>query len=467
MALQLDQVLSRLDSDRAAALDRLLALLAIPSISTDPAYSDDCARAAGWLAAELNAIGFEAASHPTAGRPMVVGHRRRTGSKRPHVLFYGHYDVQPVDPVSLWSHPPFEPRIGDSKENGRIIQGRGASDDKGQLMTFIEAARAWISATGELPVDVTILLEGEEESGSKSLEPFLKAHAEELRADLALVCDTGQWDKNTPAITTMLRGIAHCELVIKGPSRDLHSGMYGSAAINPIRALTRILGAMHGDDGRVRIKGFYDGLIEPRPEQLALWKALGFDAAEFLGDVGLKTPAGEQDRSVLEQIWARPTAEVNGIYGGYTGAGSKTVIPAEAAAKLSFRLVPGMDPGHVLRSFEAFVAEHLHPDCRYEIRDPHGSPAIGFDTTAPYLNAAAEALADEWGKPTALIGSGGSIPIVGAFKSLLGMDTLLAGFALDDDRIHSPNEKYNVTSFERGARSWARILAKLAEMERR
>ena len=329
-------------------------------------------------------------------------------------------------------------------------------------MTFLEAARAWIEATGELPVDVTVLLEGEEESGSKSLEPFLRAHAEELKAGLALVCDTGQWDKATPAITTMLRGIAHCELVIKGPSRDLHSGMYGSAAINPIRALTRILGAMHGDDGRVQIPGFYDGLIEPKPQQLAAWMALGFDEAEFLGDVGLKTPAGEKGRSVLEQIWARPTAEVNGIYGGYTGAGSKTVIPSEAAAKLSFRLVPGMDPDHVLKAFEAFVAAHLHPDCRFEIRDPSGSLAVGFDTTAPYFEAAAVALTEEWGKPAALIGAGGSIPIVRSFKTLLGMDTLLTGFSLDDDRVHSPNEKYNVTSFERGARSWARILAKLA-----
>lgn len=464
MARAIDQVLSQLDRNRAGALGRLLELLAIPSISTDPAYNADCARAANWLARELNAAGFTASARPTIGRPMVVGHRKAEGQgKRRHVLFYGHYDVQPVDPVSLWSHPPFEPSLGEDKANGRVIRGRGASDDKGQLMTFIEAARAWIEAAGELPIDVTVLLEGEEESGSKSLEPFLKANAKELMAGLALVCDTGQWDKATPAITTMLRGIAHCELVVKGPSRDLHSGMYGSAAINPIRALTKILGLMHGEDGRVQIPGYYDGLIEPRPEQLAAWKGLGFDEAEFLGDIGLKTPAGEKGRSVLEQIWARPTAEVNGIYGGYTGAGSKTVIPAEAAAKLSFRLVPGMDPDHVLKCFEAFVAKHLHPDCDYEIRDPHGSPAIGFDTTAPYLKSAAAALEEEWGKPAALIGSGGSIPIVRSFKSLLGMDTLLTGFALDDDRIHSPNEKYNVASFEKGARSWARILEKLSE----
>jgi acetylornithine deacetylase/succinyl-diaminopimelate desuccinylase-like protein len=463
MAHALDRVLDQLERNKGAALDRLLALLAIPSISTDPAYAGDCRRAADWLAGELSAIGFTASARPTGGRPMVVGHRKAKGSQRPHVLFYGHYDVQPVDPVSLWSHPPFEPRLGEDGANGRVIRGRGASDDKGQLMTFVEAARGWIEATGDLPLDVTVLFEGEEESGSKSLEPFLKANADELRAGLALVCDTGQWDRETPAITTMLRGIAHCELAIQGPSRDLHSGMYGSAAINPIRALTRILGALHGDDGRVQIPGFYDGIVEPRPEQLAAWAALGFDEAEFLGDVGLKTPAGETGRSVLEQIWARPTAEVNGIYGGYTGAGSKTVIPAEAAAKLSFRLVSGMDPDRVLKAFEAFVAKNLHPDCRYEIRDPHGSPAIGFDTTAPYLKAAATALEEEWGKPAALIGSGGSIPIVRSFKTLLGMDTLLTGFALDDDRIHSPNEKYNVTSFEKGARSWARMLAKLGK----
>lgn len=462
MAQGPDQALARLEAGRRQALDRLFELVGIASISTDPRHNDDCARAAKWLADDLTSIGFEASVRPTTGRPMVVGHWRKARAAKPHVLFYGHYDVQPVDPLALWSTPPFEPSLGEDKVNGTVIRGRGTSDDKGQLMTFIEACRALVAVDGTLPVPVTVLLEGEEESGSPSLAPFLETHAEELTADLALVCDTGQWDRRTPAITTMLRGIAHCELVVRGPSRDLHSGMYGSAAINPIRALNRVLAAMHDGNGRIQIPGFHDGIIDPTPAQLAAWKGLGFEEAAFLGAVGLRTPAGEHDRSVLEQVWSRPTAEVNGIHGGYTGPGSKTVIPSEAAAKLSFRLVPGMDPDRVLECFAAFVRTNLHADCTFELLQPHGSPAVGFNPELPFIRAAAKALAEEWGRPAALIGSGGSIPIVRSFKQRLGMDTLLTGFALDDDRIHSPNEKYNLESFEKGARTWVRILLELA-----
>jgi acetylornithine deacetylase/succinyl-diaminopimelate desuccinylase-like protein len=329
-------------------------------------------------------------------------------------------------------------------------------------MTFLEAARAWKKSAGELPVAVSVLIEGEEECGSPSLPGFLKKHGKEVTADLALVCDTGQWDKDTPAITTMLRGIAQCELKVKGPSRDLHSGMYGSAAINPIRALARVLGDMHDGENRIQIPGFYDGIIDPTPSQLKAWKELGFDEAEFLRAVGLGTPAGEKGRSVLEQVWSRPTAEVNGIYGGYQGPGSKTVIPALAGAKLTFRLVPGMDPNRVIERFKAFVKAKLHPDCTFELIDAHGSPAVRFNTEAPFMRTAGRALEVEWGRPAAMIGSGGSIPITRTFKERLGMDTLLTGFALDDDRIHSPNEKYNLASFEKGARTWARILAGLA-----
>ena len=462
MSKDLDAALASLAGARDAALGRLFELLRIPSISTDPANYADCDQAADFCARELGAIGFEASTRKTAGRPMVVGTRHSRQANRPHVLFYGHYDVQPVDPLALWSHPPFEPRLGEDKANGQVILGRGASDDKGQLMTFFEACRAWISATGDLPVSVTVLLEGEEESGSPSLEPFLNANKAELTHDLALVCDTGQWDRTTPAITTMLRGLAFTELVIKGPSRDLHSGMYGGAAINPIRALSHVLAGLHDARGRVQIPGFYDDVAELPAAQKTQWLALGFDAKGFLGDIGLATPSGEQDRSVLELLWSRPTAEVNGIWGGYQGPGSKTVIPAEAAAKLTFRLVANQDPERILAGFKAFVASRLLADAKAEYRGGRGSPAVSFDTESKPLKAAAQALATEWGKPAALIGSGGSIPIVGAFKSLLGMDSLLIGFALDDDRIHSPNEKYNLASFEGGARSWTRILAALS-----
>ena len=456
--MSLDAILARIDADLNPALERLFDLLAIPSISTDPAHTPDVRRAAEWLRDDLASMGFDAALHDTPGHPMVVGQYDGPG---PHLLFYGHYDVQPVDPLALWDHPPFAPMLEDTPK-GRVIRARGAADDKGQLMTFLEACRAIVAETGRLPCKVTVFLEGEEESGSPSLVPYLKERGQALKADLALICDTGMFSDDVPAITTQLRGMLGEELVVTGPRIDLHSGMYGGIAMNPIRVLTRILAGLHDDQGRVQVPGFYDGIEELSPELAAQWAGLGFDEGAFLGEVGLSQPAGEAGRTGLEMIWSRPTAEVNGITGGYTGAGFKTVLPSQASAKVSFRLVAGQDPIRLRERFRDWVHAQLPPDCSVAFHGHGASPASRMDITHPAFEIARRALSQEWPGEAAFIGGGGSIPVAGYFKQILGMDSLLAGFGKDDDAIHSPNEKYDLSSFHHGTRAWARILSGIA-----
>ncbi|WP_417680246.1 dipeptidase [Roseibium sp.] len=457
----IDKVLARIDTDLDNSLARLFDLVKIKSISTDPAFDKDCRTAAEWLAKELTGIGIEASVRETDGHPMVVGHRK-TGKAGPHVLFYGHYDVQPVDPLDLWDTDPFEPRIVTRADGTKIIVARGSADDKGQLMTFVEAARAYIAETGDLPVDVTVLFEGEEESGSPSLHPFLTANKDELTCDLALVCDTAMWDADTPAISVMLRGLLGDEIIVKAASRDLHSGSYGGAAQNPNHIVASIIAGLHDENGRITLPGFYDGVVEMPEEVTRMWDELGFSSEAFLGEIGLKYPRGEKDRQPLEHIWTRPTAEVNGMWGGYQGPGSKTVIPAEAHAKFTFRLVGDQDPDKIRDAFRAYVRSKVPADCSVEFLGKEGSRALRLDFNMPALEKGRKALSDEWGKPAALIGMGGSIPIVGDFKRMLGMDSMLIGFGLDDDQIHSPNEKYNLKSFHKGIRSWARVLDALS-----
>jgi acetylornithine deacetylase/succinyl-diaminopimelate desuccinylase-like protein len=451
-------VLDRLDQDMPKSLDRLFELVRIRSISTDPAYKAECRKAAEWLVADLASIGFEASVRDTPGHPMVVAHHPGPSANSPHVLFYGHYDVQPVDPLELWVDDPFDPKVKDIENGRRVITGRGSSDDKGQLMLFVEACRAWKAVHGTLPCRITILFEGEEESGSPSLKPFLSANAEELKADFAMVCDTGMWDGETPAISTGLRGLVGVELTVKAADRDLHSGQFGGAAANPIRILSKILADIHDENGRVTIPGFYDGVEETPSQILESWKSLGMTAEKFLGEVGLSIPSGEKGRSVLELVWARPTAEFNGIIGGYTGKGFKTVIAAEASAKISFRLVHKQDPDAIRDAFHDFVKARIPADCSVDFHPHGGSPAIQLSYESPFLTSAKAALSDEWPKPAVMIAMGGSIPVVGDFQTYLGMESLLVGFALSDDRIHSPNEKYELASFQKGQRSWARIL---------
>jgi acetylornithine deacetylase/succinyl-diaminopimelate desuccinylase-like protein len=459
----LQRILATIDRSLDDSLDRLFALARIPSISTDPEYKSECREAALWLDDALNDLGFSSSLRDTPGHPIVVAHYEPAGRNKtvPHVLFYGHYDVQPADPLDKWLTPPFEPQRIEKNCRERLY-GRGLADDKGQLMTFLEAFRHWRAVEGSLPFRMTVLLEGEEESGSPSLVPFLQANVGELSCDAAFVCDTDLWDAKTPAIVTRLRGLVHEEITVKGPRVDLHSGLYGGPAQNPARVLAKIIASFHDRNGRVTIAGFYDGVEELPPAIKKQWKSLNFSERDFLRKVGLSQPAGEKGRMVLEQIWSRPTLEVNGIYGGYMGKGTKTVLPAEATAKISCRLVGRQNPKKIRAALRRHVKSLLPRDCTVSFGGNTGSPAVVVSEKNPFIAKAAQALKGEFGRDPVLIGSGGSIPVVGHFKNILKMDSVLVGFGLNDDAIHSPNEKYDLASFHKGMRSWARIIDALA-----
>jgi len=458
----LDTSLQHIDRTLDESLDRLFELLRIPSVSTQPAHAGDCRLAAEWLARDLSGMGFAASVRETPGHPIVVAHDLSAG-EGPHVLFYGHYDVQPVDPLSLWRSGPFDPVLAeDPATGGKVIVARGASDDKGQVMTFLEACRALRATAGRLPIRISVLLEGEEESGDANLLPFLQANAEELRCDLALICDTGLAGDGTPAITTALRGLVAEEVTIQAARQDLHSGLYGNAARNPIHVMADLIAGLRDAQGRVTLAGFYDGVETPPKPVREGWRGLGLDDRSMLEPVGLSVAAGEAGFSALEQVWARPSCEVNGISGGYEEAGFKTVLPAQARAKISFRLVAGQDPETIRASFRSYVQSHLPADCTASFTAHGGSPACSVPSDGPELQRCLAALGEEWARPAVTIGSGGSIPVVGELQKALGVDSLLIGFARDDDRIHSPNEQYALESFHRGIRSWARILQALA-----
>jgi acetylornithine deacetylase/succinyl-diaminopimelate desuccinylase-like protein len=463
------EVLHEAEREFEGSLARLFEFLRIPSISADPAYRERCLEAARWTKGLLEAMGFTARLVPTPANPMVIGRYEPdpVHSGMLHILLYGHYDVQPPDPIALWKTPPFEPSRRKDEDGIERIYARGACDDKGQVMTMLEAARAWLSSRRRLPFRTTVLIEGDEESDCSHIDRFLKQHRRELKADLALVCDTSMWNSRVPAITTRLRGCMGEEVRVRGPRIDLHSGGYGPAAANPIHVLCRLLADLRDDQGRIMVPGFYRGVPRVPARTRAQWNKLGFNSKRFLAEVGLRESKGERGYSILEQLWARPTCEINGIVGGYTGAGGKTVIPAEASAKLTFRLVGSQDPAAIRRSFRSFVRKRLPKDCSVQFAGIGGdAAAIELAEDDPFLAGAASALKKEWRREPVCIGSGGSIPIVEGFKRVLGMSSLMTGFSLDDDAAHSPNEKYDVSCYRRGIRSWIRIFDALAGVGR-
>jgi len=461
---RLEPVVQRAASDFENAVSRYLEFLRIPSVSTDPAYTDEVRRAGAWLEDQFRSLGFEATLHETPGHPILLAHHEGATADAPHLLYYGHFDVQPPEPLELWESPPFEPAIVEGPHGKRVV-ARGAVDDKGQVMTFLEAFRAWKAVHGALPAAITVLLEGEEESGSESLPGFLAEHADTLReASAAIITDTNAWDIETPAITYRLRGNVYMEVTLSGPSRDLHSGLYGGAVINPLNAMTEILGQLHGRDGRVQIPGFYDDVQDLSAGERNAWAALNFNEADFLGEAGLTQSFGEAHYTLLGRLWARPTCDLHGIWGGYTGPGSKTVIASHASAKLSFRTVPNQKPAKIMKSLQQFLDARRPPDCKWRVEQFGGSEGILVPMDGPYMQAARAGLKDIFKRPAAMVGCGGSIPVVGHLQKQLGLDSILVGFGLSDDRIHSPNEKFELMCLKNGILSHAAILARMGKI---
>lgn len=466
---QTDAALAWLATNESPCLDRLCDWLRIPSVSTDPAYRAQTRDAAEWAAAHLRESGFEANLAETGGgkgHPIVLAEAPAAdGYKGPHVLFYGHYDVQPPDPLDEWRSGPFEPTIEGEGDQRRIV-ARGACDDKGQVSMFLEAMRAWKEVSGQAAggVRMSVLLEGEEESGSVNLENFVRDHKERLgEADVVVISDTGMLGRGKPAITYGVRGLAYTEIVLHGPDQDLHSGLWGGKVPNPISELVKVLSQLWDADRRVTIPGFYDGVRPITDDEREAWRALGVDEAESLKAIGLTPEAsvGEKGYSFIEREWGRPTCEINGIIGGYTGQGAKTVIPAKASAKVSFRLVADQDPDAVRDAFFAWLNQRTPTGCRWEMSDHGRGHGVTLATDSDELQAASRALARACGVEPALIKSGGSIPVAGLLKAELGLETVFMGFGLEDDRVHSPNEKFELDCWRAGAKSHAALIDEL------
>ncbi len=431
-------------------------LLRIASVSTDPAYREEIERAAHWVFDRLASAGLRAELIPTAGHPLVYAESPPVDGA-PTALVYGHYDVQPADPLELWTSPPFEPAVRDGN-----LYARGASDDKGQFLTHVFSAEAWLATQGRLPLNLKYLIEGEEEIGSPSLRQFLEDHADRLACDCVVISDGAQFGPNQPAITYGLRGIAYFDLLLRGPARDLHSGTFGGAVTNPANVLARMLAALVDTHGRIQVPGFYDEVLPLSPEERRALASLPFDERKYFEQIGVDGAVGEEGYSILERRWARPTCDINGLWGGYQGAGAKTVLPAEAGAKFSFRLVPRQDPQRIAAAVGDMLQALCPPGIRMELVTQHNSPAVQVSLDSPYVQAAARAIEAVFGKKAVYTREGGSIPIVVDFYQRLQADTLLIGWGLEDDNAHSPNEKLSLADFHRGIRTSARLWQELA-----
>ena len=444
-------------AERARFYAELDGFLRIPSVSAKSDHDAETERAAEWVRAQLAGAGLEAETFATPGHPVVTGEWRGAGPDAPTVLIYGHYDVQPPEPLELWDSPPFEPDI----RNGRIY-ARGSADDKGQFFLHIKALEAHLTTRGRLPVNVIVLAEGEEEVGSPNLVPFVTEHRERLAADTVVISDSAMFAPGLPSLLFSLRGLAYFEIHATGPSSDLHSGAYGGAVLNPANALAKVIGGLHDDTGRITIPGFYDDIVEPSPETLEGIRALPFDADEYAREVGAQATGGERDYSALERLWTRPSCDVNGMLSGYTGEGAKTVLPAKAMAKVSFRLVPGQSPGRVHELFQEHLARVAPPGVRLELVELHGGRPWRASLEGPLFDAASRALEKSFGTRPVLAGEGGSIPIVGEFEEILGANSLLLGFALPGANMHAPNEWFATDCFERGIDTLIHLYDELA-----
>ena len=443
---------------REAHLEDLFELLRIPSVSTDPARRDDVRKAADYLTERLAGLGFAAELIETPGHPVVFA-ERHVADDLPTVLVYGHYDVQPPDPEELWNTPPFEPTIVD----GSIV-ARGASDDKGQVFAHVLGAEALLEVDGALPVNLKFLIEGEEEVGSANLGDVLRTHAERLEADVVVISDGQMVRPDTPTITYGLRGLSYVEVRVRGPRRDLHSGAYGGAAPNPLHALAKIIATLHDDQGRVTVPGFYDAVQAITDDERETLAEVPFDEEGFRSEAGLKATPGERGYTVLERICARPTLDVNGMYGGFQGEGSKTVIASEAVAKISCRLVPDQDPATITQLLGDHIRSLAPDGVEVEVIDLHGGAPAITPIDAPSVQAGAQALERVFGQPVVFMRTGGTIPVVRQFQDVLGASVLLAGFGLESDRVHSPNEKFEVRNFEHAIHASAEILRELGRM---